>query len=105
MLDFPKLGSEIAARRRALELRQDELAALAGISRPTLSRLEAGATHDLGFNKLMRILSALRLDLRLTEANIGRPTLEDLQREAAKSEDKILPAQPARRRVRRKRAT
>lgn len=104
MLDFPKLGSEIAIRRRALELRQDELAALAGISRPTLSRLEAGAMHDLGFKKLMRILGALRLDLRLTEANVGRPTLEDLQREGANSEGKSQSAEPLRRRVRRKRA-
>jgi transcriptional regulator with XRE-family HTH domain len=83
MLDLAKIGSEIATRRRALELRQEELAARAGISRSTIARLETGALNELGFNKLMRILAALRLDLRATDANIGRPTLDDLQSEVA----------------------
>jgi transcriptional regulator with XRE-family HTH domain len=83
MLDLAKIGSEIATRRRALDLRQEDLAARAGTSRSTIARLETGALHELGFNKLMRILAALRLDLRATDANIGRPTLDDLQSEVA----------------------
>lgn len=83
MMDLAKIGSEIASRRHALKLRQEDLAARAGASRSTIARLETGALHELGFNKLMRILAALRLDLRITDANIGRPTLDDLQSEAA----------------------
>lgn len=84
MLDLAKIGSEIATRRRALDLRQEELAARAGTSRSTIARLETGTLNELGFNKLMRILAALRLDLRATDANNGRPTLDDLQSEAAR---------------------
>jgi transcriptional regulator with XRE-family HTH domain len=83
MLDLATIGSVIAARRRALGLKQDELAARSKVSRPTIARLETGTARELGFNKLIRMLAALRLDLRLTDANVGRPTLEDLQREAA----------------------
>jgi len=36
---------------------------------------------ELGFTKIARILSALKLDIQLTEAARGRPTLEDLLKE------------------------
>jgi hypothetical protein len=37
---------------------------------------------ELGFNKVVRILAALGLELHLREANHGRPTLDDLTNEA-----------------------
>jgi transcriptional regulator with XRE-family HTH domain len=103
MMDLAKIGTAIAARRRALHLRQEELAANTGISRSTIARLETGALDELGFNKLMRILAALRLDLRATDANIGRPTLDDLQREASElTEAEPKPTTPSSGRRRRK---
>jgi hypothetical protein len=36
---------------------------------------------DIGYKRLSRILHALGLDLRLTELNQQRPTLEDLRAE------------------------
>jgi transcriptional regulator with XRE-family HTH domain len=82
-MDLAKIGSEIASRRHTLKMRQAELAARAGTSRSTIARLETGALRELGFNKLMRILAVLRLDLRATDANVGRPTLDDLRSEVA----------------------
>jgi transcriptional regulator with XRE-family HTH domain len=73
------IGREIAAHRKTHGLTQADLALRAGVSRATVTALETGAQRELGFNKLMAILAILKLDLRLTQANGGRPTLEDLQ--------------------------
>lgn len=81
MMTLSTIGSEIAARRRSLGMTQAQLASRAGVSRATITALETDAQRELGFNRLMAILTVLSLDLRLTEANAGRPTLEDLQRE------------------------
>jgi transcriptional regulator with XRE-family HTH domain len=82
MLDLLAIGAHIAAQRRSLGLTQAQLAARARVSRATITALETEAQRELGFNKVMAILTVLNLDLRLTAANDGRPTLEDLQREA-----------------------
>lgn len=81
MLDLLSVGEGIAAQRKALGLTQAKLAARSRTSRATITALETGAQRELGFNKVMAILAVLGLDLRLTTANAGRPTLEDLQRE------------------------
>jgi transcriptional regulator with XRE-family HTH domain len=78
MLDLPELGRRIAERRRALKLTQAELARRARVGRVTLDALENGRTGELGFTRIGRILAALGLDLRITEARRNRPTLEDL---------------------------
>lgn len=82
MLDLLSLGHEIAVSRKALGLTQPELAKRARVGRSTLAALENGAIRELGFAKIMSILAVLKLDLRITVANAGRPTLEDLQRES-----------------------
>lgn len=82
-MDLTSIGPEIARQRKQAGLTQAELAARAGISRATIAGLETGAARELGFNKVMAILAALHLDLRITVANKGRPTLEDLTAEAA----------------------
>ena len=81
MLDLQAIGERVATQRKALGLTQSQLAAQSRTSRATITALETGAQRELGFNKLMAILSVLKLDLQLTSANMGRPTLEDLQRE------------------------
>ena len=82
-MDLETLGREISAHRKQHGLTQSDLAIRAGLSRATVTALETGAQRELGFNKLMAILATLKLDLRLTQANIGRPTLEDLQRDTS----------------------
>ncbi len=82
MLDLITTGAEIARLRRASRITQRDLAARARVSRATVAALENGALRELGFNKVVAILRALRADLALTTLNEGRPTLEDLQRDA-----------------------
>lgn len=43
-----------------------------------LAELESGRLPELGVRKLLRILHAVGLDLRITSFNLKRPTLEDL---------------------------
>ncbi|CAL4869263.1 hypothetical protein MMA231_03554 (plasmid) [Asticcacaulis sp. MM231] len=80
-MDLETLGQSIAKRRKGAGLTQAQLALRARVSRATVTALETGAQRELGFNKVMAILNVLKLDLHITEANTGRPTLEDLQRE------------------------
>jgi DNA-binding XRE family transcriptional regulator len=80
-MELLDLGREIAAHRKAQKLTQAELARRAHISRATVTALETGAQRELGFTKIAALLGVLCLDLRLTTANKGRPTLEDLQAE------------------------
>lgn len=86
MLDLPTIGIELAGRRKALRLRQSDIAVRAGVSRATLDALENGRLGELGFAKVARILAAVGLDLRLAEAGPRRPTLEELMAEAAHDE-------------------
>jgi len=81
MLDLQAMGEQIAAQRKALKLTQSQLAVKSHTSRATITALETCAQRELGFNKLMAILAVLNMDLRITSANSGRPTLEDLQKE------------------------
>lgn len=81
MLDLISVGTQIAARRRNLNLSQSALARKAGISRATLDALENGRAGELGFSKLTRLLAALGLELRLQAATAQRPTLDELLEE------------------------
>ena len=81
-MDIETVGKAIASRRKASGITQDQLARRAGVSRATIGALEGLAQRELGLNKIVAILNVLKLDLYLSEANSGRPTLEDLQREA-----------------------
>jgi transcriptional regulator with XRE-family HTH domain len=81
MMDLEGLGKSIAERRKLARLTQTQLALRACVGRATITALETGVQRELGFNKIMAILNVLKLDLKMTEANLGRPTLEDLQRE------------------------
>jgi transcriptional regulator with XRE-family HTH domain len=85
MLDLATLGELIAQHRNAQRLTQAELARRARIGRSTLDALENGRSAELGFGKIIRLLAALGLTLRLGEANRGRPTLEDLVAEAGEA--------------------
>ena len=78
MLNLPSIGSQIASRRKALGLSQLALAQKAKVSRATLDALENGRSGELGFSKLTSLLSALGLELKLQEANLQRPTLDEL---------------------------
>jgi len=82
-MDLESIGREVAARRKTARLSQSALAAMAHVSLPTLKALEQGRASEFGFAKLLRILTALGLELELREANRGRPTLDTLRSEQA----------------------
>jgi transcriptional regulator with XRE-family HTH domain len=81
MLTLRFLGPQIALKRKDLGLSQSDLARKAGISRATLDALENGRSGELGFTKVANILSALGLELKVHEANLQRPTLDELLEE------------------------
>lgn len=65
-LDVPTLGARVRQARKALGLRQDELAAAAGVGLRFLVELERGKpTVQLG--KVLAVLLAVGLDLRIVE--------------------------------------
>lgn len=82
MLDIATLGALIAKHRTHLRLTQSELAVRARIGRSTLDALENGRIAELGFGKISRLMAALGLTLKITEANNGRPTLDELRDDA-----------------------
>jgi transcriptional regulator with XRE-family HTH domain len=73
-------------KRKQLRLRQAELARLSGLSLDTVKSFEQGRLQELGFTKLVRLLAVLGLELRLHEANLGRPTLDELLDEESTGE-------------------
>jgi transcriptional regulator with XRE-family HTH domain len=82
-MDLIELGDNVKAARKSKGWSQTKLAQAAGISRARLEALENARLAEIGFKHLLRILNALDLDLRMTQFNRGRPTLEDLTAEEA----------------------
>lgn len=83
MSDLKQIGEQLADARKLRKLAQHEVAQQAGVSLRTVSLLENGRATDLGYSKLVRILAAVGLELRLEQAASQRPTLDDLLREDA----------------------
>lgn len=86
-MDLQFIGKRIAVKRRQLGLTQVDLALRAAVSRATVEALENGRSSELGFSKIIRILSALGMELELREQTGRRPTLDQLI-EAKEEEDR-----------------
>jgi transcriptional regulator with XRE-family HTH domain len=87
MLTLFSIGEQIAVKRKALGLSQAALAKQAKIGHSTLDALENGRLGELGLSKIVRLLSALGLELKLQEATGRRPTLEELMEEDRDDQD------------------
>ena len=85
MTDLIELGQAVKRRRKDLGLSRNQLSEMARVSLARIEGLENGRVPEMGLGTLTRLLNALGLDLRLTELNRRRPTLEDLQRENSRS--------------------
>ena len=81
VLLLPSIAEQVVSRRKAMGLSQTGLARKARISRATLDALENGRLGELGYTKVVNILTALGLELKVHEANARRPTLEELMSE------------------------
>jgi transcriptional regulator with XRE-family HTH domain len=78
-----ELGERIKATRKEKGWSQTKLAEKSGVSRARIEALENARIAEIGFKHLMRVMNSLGLDLRITQLNRGRPTLEDLAAEEA----------------------
>lgn len=87
MSDLISIGRGVATRRKKLKMSQSALAQAAGISRATLGALENGRSGELGFSKVAKILAALGLELKVSEAQPRRPTLDELLEEDRDDKD------------------
>jgi len=83
MLDLTSIGERTASERKQRKLSQIQVARIAGVSRQTMDLLENGRATEIGYSKLVRILAAVGLELRLEPLSLERPTLDDLLREDA----------------------
>ncbi len=81
MTSLLEIGRQIAFARKSRHLTQIALANRAGVSRPTIDLLENGRASEIGYSKLVRILAAVGLELRLQAIAPERPTLDDLLKE------------------------
>ncbi len=81
MLSLHSIGEQIAARRKTHGLSQAALAKQAKVGHSTLDALENGRLGELGLSKIIRLLSALGLELKIQETAGRRPTLEELMDE------------------------
>lgn len=80
MQTLQELGEAIAVRRRAMGLRQQVVAAQAGITPESLSRLERGRLAEFGTRKLLAVLAVLGLELNVMAEGQGG-NLDELRRE------------------------
>jgi HTH-type transcriptional regulator / antitoxin HipB len=80
MKTLQELGAAVASARKALGLRQKDVAAQAGITPEALLRFERGQVSEFGSRKLLAVLAILGLEITLTP--LGRSgSLDELRRE------------------------
>ena len=63
--DFFALGQKIRQQRKELRWTQAKLAEVSGVARPKISEIERGVVNEIGFRKLLRILTALGLTFQV----------------------------------------
>lgn len=68
MTTLQQLGTEIAERRRQLGLKQIDVAQQSGVTAESLSRFERGRLPEFGSRKLIAVLAAVGMEIRLIEA-------------------------------------
>jgi HTH-type transcriptional regulator / antitoxin HipB len=84
MQTIQELGEAVAKRRKALNLRQQVVAAHAGITPESLSRFERGRSAEFGARKLLAVLAVLGMELNIIPTGQGG-MLDELRRERSQS--------------------
>jgi transcriptional regulator with XRE-family HTH domain len=80
MKTLVELGEAVAARRKALKLRQSEVAERSGLTRESLVRFERGQLTEFGSRKLLAVLAVLGMEMSFVEAGKSG-TLDELRLE------------------------
>ena len=86
MTHLDDIAQTIRTHRKQRRLTQHQLAERAHVSRALVAELERGRLPEIGVKKLLRLLNAVGLELRVTTLNMSRPTLEDLTSEEGQSQ-------------------
>ncbi len=80
MQTLTELGEAIAAKRKALGMKQAVVAGKAGITAESLSRFERGRSAEFGSRKLLAVLAVLGMELRFVETGASG-SLDELRKE------------------------
>lgn len=72
---FVRRGTKV---RKLRKVTQEQIARALGMSRATISQLEAGTVQEIGIRKVIRVLDYLGLELRVGKVG-APPTLEELR--------------------------
>jgi len=80
-MDLESIGAQIKEERKSRGWTRDQLAEMANVSSARIESLENRRASDFGIIRLLRLLHVLGLDLRVTNLNKSRPTLDDLRAE------------------------
>lgn len=75
-----ELGEAVALRRKALRLKQSDVAGMAGIAPEMLSRFERGKSPEFGSRKLLAVLAVLGMELQFAETGAAG-SLDELWKE------------------------
>jgi len=75
-----EIGKQIRKERKRRKISQEKLSQDLGMSRSTVSQIEAGIVQEIGVRKLIRILDYLGLEIRVRQAG-APPTLDELRGE------------------------
>jgi len=76
-MDFEDIGKAIAKERKNQKISQQRLANELWMSRSAISGIENNSIAEIGFRKILRVCSALGLEL-IIRKKVGRPTLQQL---------------------------
>lgn len=80
MKTLQELGESVAVERRALRLKQKDVATQAGITPESLLRFERGQVSEFGSRKLLAVLAVLGMELTFVKVGTSG-SLDELRRE------------------------
>lgn len=77
-MDIFDIGELVKKTRMERGMTQNELAEKSGVGRTRVVELENGKAYEMRYGRIVNVLNALGLDLRVVDYNAGRPVLDDL---------------------------
>jgi transcriptional regulator with XRE-family HTH domain len=80
MKTLQELGESVAVERKALRLKQKDVAMQAGITPESLLRFERGQVSEFGSRKLLAVLAVLGMEVTFVKVGTSG-SLDELRRE------------------------